>query len=149
MYCTVTQFQKQNLKYAHILLLFLTHSLWLSVLNYLPDLSEGTSFIFLVRFCHPVHLVLSLLGSQSYLGYCYLKAEPFFFLLVLSPLCIEYYLGCCYLKVESFLFFFLLVPSLLGSQSYLGCCYLKKEPLLFFHLVCLTWVVCFIWAVVI
>ena len=34
---------------------------------------------FFVWFCHPAHLVLSLLGSQSYLGCCYLKAELFFF----------------------------------------------------------------------
>ena len=36
------------------------------------NLSEGRTFPFF-------HLVLSLLGSQSYLGCCYLKAEPFFF----------------------------------------------------------------------
>ena len=64
-------------------LLFLTHSLGQSVLNYLFYLSEGRTFTFFifnfVRFCHPVHLVLFLLGSQSNLGSCYLKAEPFLF----------------------------------------------------------------------
>ena len=61
------------------------------------------------------HLVLSLLGSQSYLSCCYLRAEP-------SP-------------------FFHLVLFLLGSQSYLGCCYLNAEPFLFFTWFCLSWVV--------
>ena len=57
------------------------------------NLSEGRTFPFF-------HLVLSLLGSQSYLGCCYLKAEPFFFFfhLVLPLLCSQSYLGCCYLK---------------------------------------------------
>ena len=54
------------------------------------------------------HLVLSLLGSQSYLGCCYLEAKPFGF-------------------------FFHLVLSLLGSQSSLGCCYLKAEPFFIFY----------------
>ena len=58
-------------------------------------LSEGKTFLFF-------HVVLSILGSQSYL--C-----------------------CCYLKVEPSLFFFHLVLSLLGGQSYLGCCYLKEN----------------------
>ena len=51
------------------------------------------------------YLVLSLLGSQSYLGCSYLKAEPFLvFHLVLSPLGSQSYLGCCYLKAKPFLF---------------------------------------------
>ena len=35
-------------------------------------LSEGKTFLFF-------HMVLSILGSQSYLGCCYLKVEPFLF----------------------------------------------------------------------
>ena len=50
---------------------------------------------------HPVHQVLCLLGSQSYLGCCYLWTEPFFF--------------------------FTRALWLLGSQSSLGCCYMKAD----------------------
>ena len=41
-------------------------------------LSEGKTFLFFFFF---FHMVLSLLGSQSYLGCCYQKVEPslFFF----------------------------------------------------------------------
>ena len=82
-------------------------------------LSEGKTFLFF-------QMVLSILGSQSYLG-------------------------CCYQKVEPSLFFFQLVLSLLVGQSYLGCCYLKEKPFLFFFFtwLCLSWVVSPIWAVVI
>ena len=80
-----------------------------------------------VRFCPPIYLILSLLGSQSYMGCCYLKAEPFlFFHLVLSLLGSQSYLDCCYLKAEPFIlffsfFFFHLVLSLLGSWFILDC----------------------------
>ena len=106
---------------------------------------EEPSFFFnFPRFCHPVHLVLSLLGSEFYLGCCYLKAETFpFFHLVLSLLGSQSYLGCCYLKAETFLSFHL-VLSLLGSQSYLSCCYLKAEPFPFFYLVLSLLGSCFI-----
>ena len=37
-------------------------------------------FLIFVLFRPPIHLILSLLGSQSYMGCCYLKAEPFILL---------------------------------------------------------------------
>ena len=61
-------------------------------------LSEGRTFPFF-------HLVLPLLGSQSYLGCCYLKAEPFFF----------------------FFFFFHLVLSLLGSLFILDSFFFQNK----------------------
>ena len=64
-------------------------------------------FLIFVLFRPPIHLILSLLGSQYYMGCCYLKAEPFlFFHLVLSLLGIQSYLDCCYLKAEPFILFF-------------------------------------------
>ena len=88
------------------------------------NLSEGRTFPFF-------HLVLSLLGSQSYLGCCYLKAEPFpFFHLVLSLLGSQSYLGCCYLKAEPFFFFFFffhLVLSLLGSLFILDSFFFQNK----------------------
>ena len=90
-------------------------------------LSEGKTFLFF-------QMVLSILGSQSYLGCCYQKVEPSLFF---SPGSVS--LGWSILfglllsegKTFSF-FFFHMSLSLLGSQSYLGCCYLKAEPSLFF-----------------
>ena len=76
------------------------------------------------------HLVLSLLGSQSYLGCCYLKAEPFlFFHLVLSLLGSQSYLGCCYLKAKPFLFFYL-VLSLMGSCFILDCVFSSYDKII-------------------
>ena len=57
------------------------------------------------------------------MGCCYLKAEPFlFFHLVLSLLGSQSYLGCCYLKAKPFLVFYL-VLSLLGSCFILDCAF--------------------------
>ena len=54
------------------------------------------------------------------------------------------------LKINRTFPFFHLVLSLLGSQSYLGCCFLEAKPFRFFFTwFCLSWVVSFIWAVVI
>ena len=57
------------------------------------------------------------------MGCCYLKAEPFlFFHLVLSLLGSQSYLGCCYLMAKPFLVFYL-VLSLLGSCFILDCAF--------------------------
>ena len=52
-----------------------------SLITCLISAKEEPVFFFLifVRFCPPIYRILSLLGSQSYMGCCYLKAEPFLF----------------------------------------------------------------------
>ena len=91
-------------------------------------LSEGKTFSFFFTW-----LCLSWVVSPIWLLLPEGRTFVFFSYLILSLLGIQSYLGCCYLKAEPFLFFHLIL-SLLGSQSYLGC-YLKAEPFLFFYLV--------------
>ena len=64
------------------------------------------------------------------MGCCYLKAEPFlFFHLVLSLLGSQSYLGCCYLKAKPFLVFYL-VLFLLGSCFILDCAFSSHDKLI-------------------
>ena len=96
------------------------------------------------------HLVLSLSGSQSYLGCGYLKAEPFFFF---TWFCLSWvvmsYLGCCYLKAEPFLFFFTWFCLSWVVSPVWAVVIWRQNLSLFFTWFCLSWVVSPIWAVVI
>ena len=77
-------------------------------------LSEGKTFLFF-------HMVLSILGSQSYLGCCYQKVEPSLFF---SPGSVSLgqsiLFGLLLSEGKTFSFFFHMALSLLGSQSYLA-----------------------------
>ena len=94
-------------------------------------LSEGRAFPFFTWFC------LSWVVSPIWAVVIWRQNLSFFFHLVLSLLGSQSCLGCCYLKAEPFPFFHL-VLSLLGSQSYLDFCYLKAKSFLFFIWFCLS-----------
>ena len=102
-----------------------------SLINCLISVREESSFFltFNPRFCHPVQLFLSLLGSQSYLGCCYRREEPFLFF---TWFCLPRVVSPTWAVViwRQNLSFFNLVLSLLGCWFILDCAFLSYNKLI-------------------